>query len=337
MGVRIHGAAMTLWLIGCVEPRGEAPGVDAAAPADGSVRGEVAIADGVASAPDQAAPSAHDAAPAPIADAPTAPASDALPPPTADAAPAPIADAAPVSTPDAGTIWRPAPGTSWQWQLTGAIDTSVNVKMYDVDLFDVPDAVIAGLRAQGRIVICYFSAGSREDWRADAAMFPPATIGRPLDGWPGERWIDTRSEAVRAVMAARLDRAAARRCDGVEPDNVDGYTNNPGFPLDAASQLDFNRFLARQAHARGLSIGLKNDVDQVAELEPDFDWALNESCLQYDECDRLAPFIAAGKAVFHVEYGGEALAQTVCPRVRPLAFSTLIKKQNLDAWRVACP
>lgn len=31
-----------------------------------------------------------------------------------------------------------------------------------------------------------------------------------------------------------------------------------------------------QAHSRNLSIGLKNDLDHLAELEPLFDWAINE-------------------------------------------------------------
>jgi hypothetical protein len=238
--------------------------------------------------------------------------------------------------PDAGPVWRPAPGTSWQWQLTKAVDLSVDVRMYDIDLFDASQATIDALHAKGRTVICYFSAGSHEDWRPDASLFPAAAIGAPLDGWPGEHWLDTRSEAVRGVMKQRLDAAAAKKCDGVEPDNVDGYGNGPGFPLTAATQLDYNRFLAGEAHARALSVGLKNDVEQVNQLQPEFDWALNESCLQYDECDTLAPFIRAGKAVFHVEYGDAALADTVCPR-NPPGFSTLIKKMDLDAWRVACP
>lgn len=246
-------------------------------------------------------------------------------------------DAAPRPTADAGSVWAPAPGTSWQWQLTQAIDTSVDVKMYDLDLFDVAQGTVDALHGAGRIVICYFSAGSQENWRSDAASFPAEAVGRGLDGWPGEKWIDTRNVGLRAVMTKRLDLAAAKKCDGVEPDNVDGYSNNSGFPLTAATQIDYDRFLAHEAHARGLSVGLKNDVEQVSELQADFDWALNESCLQYDECDTLAPFIRAGKAVFHVEYGDAALADTVCPKTKPLGFSTLIKKQALDAWRVACP
>ena len=50
------------------------------------------------------------------------------------------------------TVWRPAPCTSWQWQLTGTIDTSFDVEMYDIDLFDVPIQVGAYHFAAGRCV-----------------------------------------------------------------------------------------------------------------------------------------------------------------------------------------
>jgi hypothetical protein len=39
-------------------------------------------------------------------------------------------------------------------------------------------------------------------------------------------------------------------------DNVDGFTNATGFPLTPVDQLTYNRFLAMEAHVRGLSIGL---------------------------------------------------------------------------------
>ena len=237
---------------------------------------------------------------------------------------------------DEPTIWQPPPGTSWQWQLTGTINTSFDVDMYDIDLFDAPATKIAELHAAGRIVICYFSAGSYENWRPDANQFPAAALGTELDGWPGERWLDTRSTAVRNIMAARLDLAAQRGCDGVEPDNVDGYTNGSGFALTAASQLNYNRFLAAEAHARQLSIGLKNDLDQVTALLPDFDWALDEQCFEFDECDMLDPFIAANKAVFEVEYGSQTLANSVCPRANAKDFDTLVKRLDLDATRISC-
>jgi hypothetical protein len=227
-------------------------------------------------------------------------------------------------------VWRPTPGTSWQWQLTGTIDTSVDAAMYDIDLFDPPQATIDTLHAAGRIVICYFSAGTYEDWRSDASQFPASALGNGVAGWPGERWLDTRDATVRQIMTARLDRAVQRKCDGVEPDNVDGYQNSPGFPLTANTQLDYDRFLATEAHRRGLSVGLKNDVDQVTALEPSFDWALNEECSQFNECGTLAPFTRAGKAVFHAEY------VSACPAA-VAGLSTILKHQSLDAFRVVCP
>jgi hypothetical protein len=221
------------------------------------------------------------------------------------------------------------------------VSATADVAMVDADLFDLPQGTIDGLNAEGVVVICYFSAGSHEDWRPDAGDFPTGAIGDPLDGWPGERWIDHRDPELRDVMVARLDLAAEKGCDGVEPDNVDGYANASGFDLSAADQLDYNLFLAYEAHGRGLSIGLKNDLDQVPELVEHFNWALNEECQSYNECDLLDPFLDAGKAVFHVEYvdtegEGAAAAQSVCPPALAKGFSTLVKTWDLDAWGIAC-
>lgn len=242
--------------------------------------------------------------------------------------------AATTTTPTSGR-WRPAPGTTWQWQLTGPIDSSVDVQMYDVDLFDVPASTVAALQAQGRRVVCYFSAGAWEDWRPDAGRFPADVLGES-NGWPGERWLDIRRlDALAPIMRARLDLCASKGFDGVEPDNIDGFSNDTGFALTAADQLAYNRFLADEAHARGLSIGLKNDVEQAAELEPWFDWALNEQCYQYGECAALSVFIRNGKAVFHVEY--DTPLETFCPTTSGLGFSSLRKRWELDSWRQACP
>jgi hypothetical protein len=234
-------------------------------------------------------------------------------------------------------IWRPAPGTSWQWQLTGyPVDRSLDVDMYDIDLFDAPQATIDALHAEGRIVVCYLSAGSWEGWRDDADSFPATALGNELDGWPDERWLDVRDAAVRAIMLERLDLAAEKGCDGVEPDNVDGYANDPGFALTYDDQIAYNTFIAREARSRGLSVGLKNDLEQIGDLVDEFDWALDEECFAWDECPVLSPFVEAGKAVFQVEYGDASLADEICPRADALDLDTIIKRLDLDAWRVGC-
>jgi len=227
-----------------------------------------------------------------------------------------------------GTWWAPSPSTTWQWQLTGTINTSVNVQMYDIDLFDNTQQIITTLSNAGRVVICYFST-QYENWRPDAGNFTKAVLGNNLDDWAGEKWVDIRSPVVRNIMESRLDLAVSKGCDGVEPDNVDGYSVKTGFPLTPADQISFNQFLATQAHSRGLSVGLKNDLDQVGALLPSFDWALNEQCYQYKECADLNPFISKGKAVFNTEYSGSA--GTVCPYMENLKFSSLLKNLDLGA------
>ncbi len=48
-------------------------------------------------------------------------------------------------------------------------------------------------------------------------------------------------------MKARLDLAQQKKCDAVDPDNVDGYMQDSNFDLSAADQLSYNRFLATEA------------------------------------------------------------------------------------------
>ncbi|MET9800757.1 endo alpha-1,4 polygalactosaminidase [Streptomyces sp. NPDC006368] len=230
--------------------------------------------------------------------------------------------------------WQPTPGQPWQWQLSGRLDPAVDVPVYDIDGFDHPAATVTDLHRRGRKVICYLSTGAWEDWRPDAADFPRTVLGRG-NGWEGERWLDIRrTDVLEPLMAARLDMCRAKGFDAVEPDNMDGYANGTGFPLTAADQLRYNRLIARLAHDRGLSVGLKNDLDQIPDLVGDFDFAVNEQCAEYDECGLLTPFIRAGKAVFHVEY--ELRTPEFCPEAKRLRMSSILKRYTLDAWREPC-
>jgi hypothetical protein len=242
--------------------------------------------------------------------------------------------AAPAASPIAAVSWSPVPGTTWQWQLSGGVDLSVDAAMYDVDLFDTSAATVADLHQRGRHVVCYLDAGTYEPGRPDAGSFPDAVLGNGVEGWPGERWLDIRRlDVLQPIIEARLDLCRSKGFDAVEPDNVDAYANSSGFPLSADDQLAFNRFIAAAAHARGLSVALKNDLDQAAALQPDFDWALDEQCYEYQECRALQPFAQAGKAVFIAEYALDPSA--FCSQARAAGYSAMRKHLELDAWRQA--
>ncbi len=224
--------------------------------------------------------------------------------------------------------------TSWQWQLSGKVDASIDVQMYDIDMFDNTKKLVARLHADGRAVVCYIDAGTWERWRPDAGRFPTRVKGA-RNGWPGERWLDIRRLGVlRPIMEHRLDLCDRKGFDAVEFDNVDGYQNHTGFPLTGADQLRYDTWLANQAHRRGLAAVLKNDLGQVKRLLPYFDFALDEQCFQYRECRRLRPFVDAGKAVFGVEYKLDA--SRFCQRANDMSFNFLKKRLALGVWRLPC-
>ena len=227
----------------------------------------------------------------------------------------------------AADIWHPTGQMQWQWVLRTPVDTSVNVPVFDIDGFDNNASVVTTLHANGARVICYISAGTYENWRPDASSFPSSVLGSS-NGWPGEQWLDVRQISILGpIMLARLQMCANKGFDAIEPDNIDGYSNQTGFPLTATDQLQYNIWLATTAHSLGLSIGLKNDPDQASSLQPYFDWMLDEQCFQYSECRSLTPFISAGKTVFETEYQGTP--SSICPQADSMGLSTIFKGVNL--------
>lgn len=135
-------------------------------------------------------------------------------------------------------------------------------------------------------------------------------------------------------MAERMDICRSPGFDAVGPDLLDACLNDTGFPLTAAHQVAYNRMIARLAHDRGLSVGLKNDLPQVPQLVDDFDFAVNEECAQYDDCAELTPFVKAGKAVFHVEYA--LPVDKFCERARRPGLGSMRKRLDLGVWRQPC-
>ncbi|MHB8646345.1 MAG: endo alpha-1,4 polygalactosaminidase, partial [Thermomicrobiales bacterium] len=234
------------------------------------------------------------------------------------------------------STWKPEVATSWQIQYAALpVDRSISAQMYDLDLFTTDPGTIASLHGSGRRVACYFSAGSYEPYRPDSDQFPAAVRGKSLKGFADEQWLDIRRlDVLGPIMRARLDLCKQKGFDAVDPDNVDGYNNPTGFPLTAQDQLTFNRWLAREAHARGLAVFLKNDGDQVRQLVDSFDGAVVEQCFEYAECTLYQPFVQAGKPVFEIEYNMEPGA--FCAQANALNFNSLYKHLSLDAYRVAC-
>ncbi|RJP49108.1 MAG: endo alpha-1,4 polygalactosaminidase [Anaerolineaceae bacterium] len=237
------------------------------------------------------------------------------------------------------TTWNPSVGDTIQIQYSSTINLNKIVDIYNLDMFDTTIAQVAALHAKGRKVMCYINAGAWENWRPDAAQFPDEVLGNDYEGWQGEKWLDIRRiDLLAPILRARLDQCRAKGFDGVDPDNINGYQNNTGFPLTAQDQRTFNIWLASEAHARGLSIGLKNDSEQLASLLNHYDWGLTEDCFDQGWCADLSPFISAGKPVFAVEYTDTNINfNDFCAQAASLGLSGILKNRQLDAYLQICP
>ncbi|GJP52125.1 hypothetical protein CLOM_g11222 [Closterium sp. NIES-68] len=211
----------------------------------------------------------------------------------------------------------PPPGTSFVWHLSGAdsdVDPRHPAKVYTVDA-SLAASTMARLRRAGKRVMCYISFGTAEDWRGDYHQFPNAALGGLVcrgdecaDVWPGERWVDVKSAAVRAIMEARVQAAKSKGCDGVDPDNINAYSNN----ITVQAVTDFT---VTEDDQYAMSVGLKNPGSLApSHMAGLFDWALIESCSYYSDwgggewysgkyqCDYANEFIVRSKAVFAIEY-----------------------------------
>jgi hypothetical protein len=236
--------------------------------------------------------------------------------------------------------WHPGPGLTWQWHLSDPpVNTGVEAQVYDIDLFDNDAPVIRELHDQDRKVICYISVGSWEDWRPDAGEFPNEVLGNDYEGWPGEKWLDIRRiDLLAPIIRARLDLCRSKGFDAVEPDNIEIYDNDTGFPLTYNDQLAYARWLAEEAHARGLAIGIKNAPDMVVDSLSFFDFAITEDAFYYEWINEMLPFIQAGKPVFAAEYTDmDVDFQAACAWGKQNNVSFILKNRILTAYRRTCP
>lgn len=220
------------------------------------------------------------------------------------------------------------------YQLGAKLTNYKSADYVVVDLFDTTAATIKKIQKEGKYVICYFSAGSAENWRPDFKSFPKSVVGKKMVGWDGEYWLDIRSSSVLNIHKKRLDRARSIGCDGVDPDNVDAYQHNTGFSLKSSHQVSFLRSLAKEARLRGLDIGLKNATDLVTTLLKDFDWIIIEECFKYKECSRYEAFPKAKKPAFIIEY--TKYSQKNCDEARKKGFSLMFADLSLKGPFTYC-
>jgi hypothetical protein len=234
-------------------------------------------------------------------------------------------------------MWVPPVNTTWTWWLSN-VPSANNLpaqNIIDSDGVDTPTSTVAAMHAAGKHWVCYVDVGTWEPGRPDAGDFPDSVKGSSVDGFESEKWLDVRQTGILLpIMTERIKACADKGADAVEPDDVDGYTNSPGFPFTRADQVAYNKAIAGIVHSFGMSVALKNDGDDVNSLLPFFDFAIVEQCIQFSECDTYSPFVSAGKSVLVAEYKGSLT--NICNQLTPLKMNGILTNIDLTGDIQSC-
>jgi endo-alpha-1,4-polygalactosaminidase (GH114 family) len=240
------------------------------------------------------------------------------------------------------TWWRPATGISFDWELDDITKGDIfSGDVVDVDAFTTTAETVLSLHAKGKKVIAYISAGTLEDDRPDAVLLPNDVIGKIYPEWPKEKWLDIRQlDKLKPWLNSRFNMIINKGFDGVEPDNMDGFTNETGFDIQISDTKKYADYLIGLAHSNGLSIGQKNIPELTVDYAAKFDWALTEDAFNQGWQNTMVDYILKNKPVFAVEYTDKTNQQVfhdvVCPKAKTLGFTAILKKRNLDKWVDKC-
>ncbi|MBB6273835.1 endo-alpha-1,4-polygalactosaminidase (GH114 family) [Pedobacter cryoconitis] len=256
------------------------------------------------------------------------------------------ADAQPIDTSQPSgnktSWWKPAAGVSFDWQLDDINSaTNFSADVVDVDAFTTTAETVAALHAKGKKVIAYLSVGTIENDRDDISLIPAELIGKQYPEWPKEKWLDIRQiDKLKPWLNSRLNMILKKGFDGIEPDNMDSYDNDPGFNIQLADTKKYADYLINLAHSNGLSIGQKNVKELTADYASKFDWALTEDAFAQGWQAQVSGYIQLNKPVFAVEYTdkmSQSNFQTnVCPSAKQLKYTAILKKRDLSQWVDRC-
>jgi len=239
----------------------------------------------------------------------------------------------------------PAPGLAGLPAASGSYPSPGSADIWDTDLFQDsntpgagiptgPSPVVAAIHAAGHYSICYVEAGAYQVGFPDDSNFQSADYGgtgdsaTEMQGYPEEYWFDltgfanyTAGESgtltgAAVDIATQLNKRFAwcklEGQDGVEADDLDGYTNQSEsgvtpWGMTQADSAGFERWLAYDIHANGLAAFQKNDPANEPADASLFDGMVIEECNHYnDPCagpgGDASAYLAAGKPVLNAEY-----------------------------------
>ncbi|OUM57995.1 glycoside hydrolase family 114 protein, partial [Piromyces sp. E2] len=142
-----------------------------------------------------------------------------------------------------------------------------------IDL-EYAEEMVPVLHNKDQKVICYFAGGTTENNRPDIKDYKKSGL---------------------------IIEAYNYGCNAVEVDTLDVHNYLPE-KFNKQDTFEFAKWVAETGNEENISVGLKNIPSLAQKLQPYFDFAIVESCAEYNECKYFKEFTKNNKAVFSIQY-----------------------------------
>ena len=261
--------------------------------------------------------------------------------------PTPVVNTTGIKLPPSGKL-------IWDYQIGAGDGASISLpngaNLIDVDGFTTSATRVAQLKAQGAYTLCYIDAGSYEPGRPDSASYPSYLKLQQDPNWPAEYFLDVTdvfkpNSILATILRNRFQMCKDKGFDALDPDNLQNDENVSGGKITTQQQIDFNGWVADEAHKIGLAAFQKNGPDKILlkdrtglMMVEKFDGIVNEECQQFGECSSLNEYVNRGKPALNIEY----IINPDCTLSDQLNINTIRRDLGLSApnnpayKRVAC-
>jgi cysteinyl-tRNA synthetase, unknown class len=244
--------------------------------------------------------------------------------------------------------WAPVFGSGDASSVTG-FDLVVVDGIADRSGFRVArEDDVARWHTEDALVFAYLSIGTAEDWRHYAPRVREGWTLGPVDGWPGERYVDAREPGWRELMVHEAQTLSRLGFDGLYLDNLDVAEDFPATrqgvveTIAAIGAAQPELLLVGQ---NGLHLVEDLAIDAVAHedvwWQHDGDYVATRRTTTTYLVGRLTALRRSGLPVFTLDYTppGHPAAAEIIEASRRLGFSPAVTTIALDRppHATACP
>jgi hypothetical protein len=202
-------------------------------------------------------------------------------------------------------IYKPENGVSWHMDLSDnpALNSS---DIYFMNFYS--ENIIKNIKKLEdnkkfcQIPAGVYSAELERLFEIGDDLYPEIHVGKRVSADLSFFWVNIRADEIKELLINRIDYASQVGCDGINFTYVNLHNYDTGFGIGFYEQIDFNTFLSREAHKRGLSVSFQDVDSQIGELLTSAEILISQECFVKNNCSRYETFTLKDKPVFNIEF-----------------------------------